>query len=346
MTNIQDDVAFQSFILQGVSRTFALTIPQLPPALNTVVGNGYLLCRIADTIEDEPTLSFEQKTAFSQQFIQVVAGKEAPQSFSDALVPLLSTATLEAERVLITNTPRVIRLTHSFSYLQQRALLRCVRIMATGMAQFQRNSSIQGLTDLEAMNQYCYYVAGVVGEMLTELFCDYSPQIAKSQTQLQKLALSFGQGLQMTNILKDIWDDYQRGVCWLPRDIFAQFDFDLGRLSELHPHPNFRAGLKQLIGIAHGHLYQALQYIFLIPRDEKGIRHFCLWALGMAVLTLRKIHAHLDFQNGQTVKISRRSVKSTILVTNLLTRSDRGLALLFYLLTRGLPPKIEEARYS
>ena len=48
------DAAYQDHILPHVSRTFALTIPQLPPGLRTAVTSAYLLCRIADTIEDEP----------------------------------------------------------------------------------------------------------------------------------------------------------------------------------------------------------------------------------------------------------------------------------------------------
>ena len=52
LTNLED-AAYQDEILQYVSRTFALTIPQLPESLCKVVSNAYLLCRIADTIEDE-----------------------------------------------------------------------------------------------------------------------------------------------------------------------------------------------------------------------------------------------------------------------------------------------------
>ena len=70
------DIAYQEKILQGVSRTFALTIPRLPDPLRDVVGNAYLLCRITDTIEDEPNLSAEQKQMFSERFIKVVAGQE------------------------------------------------------------------------------------------------------------------------------------------------------------------------------------------------------------------------------------------------------------------------------
>jgi len=337
MNHYAAEKAYQSEILQDVSRTFALTIPQLPSPLRTVVENGYLLCRIADTIEDEPTLTPAQKTEFSQLFIHIVEGRDSPEKFRQRLSPLLSDAVLSSEKNLIFNTPTVIRLTHSFTSSQQAALSRCVRIMAEGMSIFQQNNNINGLKDLAEMNRYCYYVAGVVGEMLTQLFCDYSPQIAEHQTELEKLAVSFGQGLQMTNILKDIWSDLNRGACWLPQDIFQQNGFDLNKLSPESYDESFGNGLSQLLGIAHSHLHNALRYILLIPRNEQGIRRFCLWALGMAVLTLRRIHRHLDFSDSQQVKISRRSVKATVLISNFAAHSDLSLRILFYLLTRGLP---------
>ena len=55
------DDAVCAQLLEGVSRTFALTIPQLPAVLAPVVANAYLLCRIQDTIEDEPTLDVASK---------------------------------------------------------------------------------------------------------------------------------------------------------------------------------------------------------------------------------------------------------------------------------------------
>ena len=82
------------------------------------------------------------------------------------------------------------------------------------------------------MDKYCYFVAGVVGEMLTELFCDYSQEINQHYDELMTLAVSFGQGLQMTNILKDIWEDQSRDMCWLPRDVFEKYGLDLSHLSD------------------------------------------------------------------------------------------------------------------
>ena len=332
-----DDLSYQTGILQGVSRTFALTIPQLPGALRDVVGNAYLLCRIADTIEDEPALSAAQKQAFSERFVEVVAGREAAEPFARELHPLLSRAMLDSERDLIANTAGVVRITRGLRPPQRDALERCVRIMSRGMAEFQRNATVEGLDDLSHLDRYCYHVAGVVGEMLTELLCDYSAEIGDRRRELLKLSVSFGQGLQMTNILKDVWDDQRRGACWLPKDVFRSAGFELETLSAGHTGPEFAKGLLELVGIARHHLANALRFTLLIPPREAGVRRFCLWALGMAVLTLRRIHARPGFTDAREVKISRRSVRATVLVTSALARSDPALEFLFETLTRRLP---------
>ena len=329
------DLAYQEEILQGVSRTFALTIPQLPDKLRTVVGNAYLLCRITDTIEDEPALSAGQKRAFAERFAEVVAGRVEAEPFARELGALLSASTTPSEHDLIANTVRVIRITSGFNTVQRAALERCVKIMAGGMAEFQQNATPDGLNDVPHLDRYCYYVAGVVGEMLTELFCDYSAEINARREELLPLAVSFGQGLQMTNILKDVWDDRDRGACWLPKDVFLAAGFDLRSLFPGQADPGFIKGLSELVAIARRHLANALRYTLIIPSHETGIRRHCLWALGMAVLTLRRIHATPAFSSGQEVKISRRSVWTVVVVTSALARSNPGAEIPF----QGVDPK-------
>ncbi len=332
-----DDARYQEYILQGVSRTFALTIPQLPPSLRQVIGNAYLLCRIVDTVEDDNALTSEQTRRLAEMFTAVVCGNVAAETFAQTLYPLLSGHTIPAEHDLVKNTPAVIRITHSFNSVQRRALERCVRIMGQGMAAYQEAESLAGLENLAAMNCYCYHVAGVVGEMLTELFCDYSPEINRNKSTLMQLAISFGQGLQMTNILKDIWEDRKRGACWLPRDIFLREGFDLHNLQPGCSEQGFHAGLGVLIAIAKVHLRNALTYTCLIPSNETGIRRFCLWAISMAILTLNKINHRRDFTTGSQVKISRSSVRASILITSLLARQDWALEKAFTLASRNLP---------
>jgi len=335
--DLDADVAFQIRMLEGVSRTFALTIPQLPPKLYTAVANAYLLCRIADTIEDDPSLSSEDKRAFSEQFVRVLDGQEPAMRFSDDLFPRLGPEVPDAERELILNTPRVLRVTRSLGERQQGAMRRCVRIMSRGMARFQDRASAGGLADMAEMDLYCYHVAGVVGEMLTELFCVHDEQVARNRDVMMGLSVSFGQGLQMTNILKDVWEDLARGACWLPRDVFGRLGYDLDTLQPGTQDPRFVEGYAQLVAVARGHLEHAFQYTLKVPARETGIRRFCLWALGMAVLTLRRIHETPGFREGAQVKISRRQVRLVMAATNLAVRQDWLLKLLFGLCTRALP---------
>jgi farnesyl-diphosphate farnesyltransferase len=332
---ISDD-GYQVEILPRVSRTFALTIPQLPPAVQKAVTNAYLLCRIADTIEDEPALPASEADEFLRRFAAVVRGVEPPAPLALELSPRLSGSTLAAERDLVNNMERVIRVTATLG-TQRAAIRRCLDLMCDGMPRFRhtgRTRSLDGMSDLDS---YCYYVAGVVGEMLTDLFCGYSPAIGAQQAALADLAASFGQGLQMTNILKDFWEDRGRGACWLPREVFARHGTELAQLTPQRRDAGFPAGMRELIAVAHGHLRNALDYALLIPRGEAGIRRFCLWAIGLAVLTLRKIAAHPQFASGAEVKVSHRAVFVTSLSTSCVVRHDRALRQLFEYAARGLP---------
>ncbi|MGR9086337.1 MAG: phytoene/squalene synthase family protein [Gammaproteobacteria bacterium] len=343
LSKLPDD-AFQALLLEGVSRTFALTIPQLPAELYSAVANAYLLCRIVDTIEDEVSLSPEQKKYFCSEFISIVKTGINPEPFAVELAPLLSGQTLPAEHTLIHVLPRVIEITHKFEPDQIEALATCVETMAEGMPIFQAKNLHDGLVTLADLDRYCYYVAGCVGEMLAKLFCHYSPEIARHKDELLRLSVSFGQGLQMTNILKDIWDDAKRGVCWLPQEIFTEAGFDLKNLTPETRDDHFKAGLERLIAIAHEHLQNALKFTQLLPSHETGIRNFCLWALGMAVLTLKKIKRNIDFNQSEQVKISRNSVKATIVATRLVGRSNFLLSVLFNMTAGEL--KLPDRAYS
>ena len=331
------DEDYQNRILPHVSRTFALTIPQLPPALRTPVTNAYLLCRIADTIEDEVEPAVAATLVLQQRFVSVVCGREDADLLVREVVPQLSARTLPAERDLVQNMKRVVGITAGFEEPQRVAIQRCLDIMCHGMHKFQLTASLRGLPRATDLDDYCYYVAGVVGDMLTELFCEYAAAIAQNRAKMQYLAVSFAQGLQMTNILKDVWEDRSRGACWLPQEVFTAHGVELGRLAPEVANPGFDAGMRELIGVAHAHLRNALDYTLLIPASEAGIRRFCLWAIGLAVLTLRKIHNNPGFTAGSQVKITRSAVSMTRLLTDLSLRSDFMLRGLFAGAARGLP---------
>jgi len=331
------DEAYQQHMLMHVSRTFALTIPQLPDGLRGAVTSAYLLCRIADTIEDEPAVSPEDTFRYLERFSAAVAGRADPAALGREVAARLSERTLAAERDLVANMDRVIRTTARLGAEQRAAIGRCIDLMCYGMHHFQQTASLNGLPRSSDLDSYCYYVAGVVGEMLTELFCSHSRLDGERRAALRELAASFGQGLQMTNILKDMWEDRSRGACWLPQELFARHGVELARLEPAAADARFAAGLRELIGLAHAHLRNAIAFTLLIPRREAGIRRFCLWAIGLAALTLRRIERNPLFRSGAEVKVSHAAVALTRLTTTLAVRNDRMLMRLFDWTARDLP---------
>ncbi len=338
--------AFQRDMLAAVSRTFALTIPQLPEALRGVVGNAYLLCRIADTIEDESALPADRKQAFLARFVAVVEAADvvAAEAFGAELAPLLQVDATPAEVTLVRHSAAVVAVFGGFGAAQRAALRHCVRVMCDGMPRFDRDASLAGLADHAALDRYCYHVAGVVGEMLTLLFCDHVAALAPCRARMLELGVSFGQGLQMVNILKDFWEDRRRGVCWLPRDVFVRDGVDLAAIDERRPPAAFGAAYARLIATAHRHLHDGLVYTLQVPADQTGIRRFCLLALGLAVQTLQSIHRNPGFTRASDVKITRSMVAGTMLKTRLLAAHDGPLRHWFERLGRGLP--LAEARHG
>ena len=336
-TSNYTDSQYQDYILQGVSRTFALTIPQLSKELVQVVGNAYLWCRMADTIEDDPQLALVLKGHFSDQLSGLLTSQESTDAWVTELQPHLHCDTAPAELDLIANSQRILRLFRAFSPAQQSIIQQCVATMVQGMMHYQAHQPHSGLPNMPAFNDYCYHVAGIVGEMLTLLYCDYSKGFKDNKAQLMPLSVSFGQGLQMTNILKDIWQDQGREICWLPQDVFSKYNIQLQDLSKQRTNPDFHRGVRELVAIAHGHLQDALRYTLLIPKAEQGYRNFCLWAIGMALLTLKNIYKQPDFQQSSQIKISRNKVKTIFVVTRFIGRSNSLVKLFFKRIARDLP---------
>jgi len=284
--NSQTDLAYQKAILSSVSRTFALTIPLLPPIIEKVVGNTYLLCRIVDTIEDAAELTPEAKKNLSALFLDVVLERAPVESFVELCLDALKNYSNHDELDLIAHTPTVLRILHTCSRHDQEAVSRCVSMMSEGMSRFHGRQTEAGLKDLSEFEDYCYVVAGVVGELLTSIFRHYSPQFSKNIQGHENLAIAFGQALQMTNILKDSPEDRARGVSWKPANL-SQLD---------------------LLQIAYQKLSDSLTYILLIPKEEVGMRRFCLLAFGLAVLTLDKLAARDHFERQEDIKLSRNTV--------------------------------------
>ncbi|MFP4647637.1 MAG: phytoene/squalene synthase family protein [Halorhodospira sp.] len=342
------DRAYQEAALPGVSRTFALTIPQLPEALRDTVTNAYLLCRVADTIEDHSTAEATVKHGLMLGLKEALQGSREAECLAEQIGAALDWDTPPAERDLVVSLPRVINVTAGLPETHRGPVTRCVSVMGEGMARFQRVRSPVGLKDRDQFEAYCYYVAGVVGEMLTDLFLLEVAGFGDDadRDELMDLGRRFGLGLQATNVIKDVWADRARGVCWLPRELFTESGCSLGPDADWSEDPGFRRGIGRMVAIGVEHMEAARAYILRIPPSQPGVRRFCAWAATMSLATLRQIHKNPGFKSGEEVKISRRQVRRLAGLTSYAAERDWAMRTVLAWSGRGLPRPLVRSRQA
>jgi farnesyl-diphosphate farnesyltransferase len=335
--------AFCREVLPGVSRTFALSIPVLPPPLDLAVTVAYLLCRMADTLEDEvPGHAAGPLLLELPRLARRTEGRaEAAERFTREALSVLRPEAPPAEVRLLAGTAQVLEVLASMPAPVAEPICVCLEGMAEGMARMGTRGRVVGgglgLRDLEETFEYCYYVAGIVGEMLTGLFAWHSPTVHARVAALKSRGVAFGRALQLTNILKDVREDWERGACWLPRTVLAEHGVTPETLLEPANRRAALAAHTALVAVARQSLDEALDYTLALPREEEGIRLFCLWPLFLSVMTLRKVHGNAAVFEPRPVKISRNTVRGVVLTMRALVRSDTALRWLHGALTRGLP---------
>ncbi|WLR52035.1 phytoene/squalene synthase family protein [Bacillus tianshenii] len=250
-------------VLEETSRTFVIPIRRLQGDLQTAVMASYLCMRAIDEIEDHPELEPGLKINLLQR---VADGIQENKSFSKLFAPY-------ADRL-----PEVTLLLDEWLKLLPAAVLSKVGAfvseMASGMAKWtEKNWKIETVDDLD---DYTYYVAGLVGVMLSELWIWYDGTKTKKD-----LAIAFGRGLQLVNILRNKQEDEERGVSFYPN----------------------QWGKPELTTYALTQLRKAEEYIKSIK--TKSIREFCEIPLLLAFATINTMEA-------QKEKLSREEVLGVV----------------------------------
>lgn len=325
-----DDWSFCQTKLRQVSRTFALNIQVLRGDLAQSVLLAYLWCRIIDTVEDAPAFPPSKKVEALHAFANLILANPtddgACQRWAESLVDLDGRP---EELELVHSSDRVARCYAQLPDEFRNGINPSVAEMARGMALYLQRSANTGacvLEDVQDLEQYCYYVAGTVGEFLTRLFAmdrKLSPQVHQ---RLQARAVSFGLGLQMTNIAKDVMTDIDRGWCYIPRTVFQGAGVNEGPTGWTPDDASSRHIASLMVQIAKKHLRSALEYVLILPRTCRRIRLFCIWPLWMALETLKMLDdQHFAYSPGTSPKISRKKVRTIIRNSSLLFWSNRWL---------------------
>lgn len=207
-------------LLRKTSRTFALAIPYLPEPLRREVGVAYLLFRIADTFEDATHWPRAERLSALADFerLMLSPSREEAERLSAAWVAARP-CDHEGYLELLGEVPGVLAELDSFKPSRRAAIVRHTLRTSQGMGGFVSSGTEDGslrLGELGDLRHYCYIVAGIVGELLTELYLDFSPSLDRVRSTLEGHAARFGEGLQLVNILKDADSDARHGRVYLP----------------------------------------------------------------------------------------------------------------------------------
>lgn len=301
--------------LEKVSRSFAILIPYLELPLRYYLGVSYLLCRVADNIEDcwRP---HDWKKARFDEFICLLY---EPLRAAGQLVhwERLPWPGLNDDERQMMGLKRGLPLWQIFAAIpasSQGVIQRWVSTMVKGMRHlgdpdarpvFVKRKGVDVLESLADYNEYCFYVAGTVGQLASELVVEQyglSPEVALS---LYARAGSCGRSLQKTNIIKDFVEDLKRGICYLPDTWMG--DAGYAPLDLAGAELRWTA---MVLADALQELRDATEYVLALPHHAKGYRRASLLCLLPAYHTMLSgaRRAEAMFTADHRIKISRITI--------------------------------------
>eukprot|EP00746_Dinoflagellata_sp_MGD_P149487 gnl/MRDRNA2_/MRDRNA2_81507_c0_seq3.p1 gnl/MRDRNA2_/MRDRNA2_81507_c0~~gnl/MRDRNA2_/MRDRNA2_81507_c0_seq3.p1 ORF type:complete len:499 (+),score=109.98 gnl/MRDRNA2_/MRDRNA2_81507_c0_seq3:114-1610(+) len=286
-----DDILFCEDILVKVSRSFAAVIRQLPPLLRLPVAIFYLVLRALDTIEDEMDLTRfephkqEGKSAYETKLSLLL-------SFQDKLGEAdwtLSGIGEADERRLLEEFDKVLRVFAQLSSAHRQIIASITKRMAKGMVEFAGRDLAAGTKDRADLDLYCHYVAGLVGQGLSEQFVASGlekPELTSDKSM--QLANHMGLFLQMTNIIRDYLEDLLDGRSFWPADVFCLYGQSLVDL---------RQGGERSVACMNHLITEVLfngqnSIAYLAQLKDPQVLNFCAVPQVMAMATLAEMYGN------------------------------------------------------
>ena len=282
------------YLLNLVSRSFALSIPLIDKNKRVLVKIQYLLARILDTIEDSK-LAKEDKSSLIDSFIHILMTEETDKL--DKFKSVLIENIIEPhDIILIENIETPIKKFFSFDKKIQTISVSCLKEMGYGMMYYQ-DTEVKTFHDL---NDYCYYVAGTIGIYLTDIVNTLD------NLELNKdNALSFSRFLQKVNIIKDAKKDLYEGRFFWPKELFNN-DYKV-YFEDAEYKKEATYILNQMVLDALMEFQNTINYIISIDKKAQGYKNFALLISLMAFETLNLMKDNYCVFEDSDIKIPRKN---------------------------------------
>ncbi|MBR79890.1 MAG: farnesyl-diphosphate farnesyltransferase [Euryarchaeota archaeon] len=300
-------------ILEGTSRSFYLSLKELPQSIRQQVSLLYMLARTSDTIADSEDGDPTTRLLCLEAFNKYSQGKseKAPD-----LSELAKLQTNPSEGRLLVSVEKVASIIDQFSESDQNSIRRCLGIIIGGQIQdlerFSESSgSICSLEYDSELDDYAYRVAGSVGEFWTRISLDHQFEVDHdTENLLFEKGVRFGKALQMINILRDIPSDLSLGRCYIPRRSLIEHGLTPEDLLEPENMEQFKPLYAKYLDITESHLDAAVEYIGLLPHTQFRLRGACMLPVVIGKRTTSMLRRGNVLDPDNRIKIDRSEVKS------------------------------------
>lgn len=239
-----------------------------------------------------------------------------------------------AERLLLQRLPEVFDAYRAFRpddrARAQAVLLTLTQAMLDVLARFppEGHGRVGALERRADLDHYTYMNAGCVGEFWTDMVVAHRPRCAArfNVPLMRSRSVRFGQGLQLTNVLRDLPRDLRIGRCYLPREDLTALGVTPEDLLDPKALARVQPLVARLVRQANGDLDEGLLYTLAIPRREWRLRLACAWPLLIGLATLTRIARADDLlEPDVVVKVPRAETRRLLARSSLLALSNRGL---------------------
>jgi farnesyl-diphosphate farnesyltransferase len=313
-------------LLKRVSRLFYTTLVVVPANVRDQVSLAYLFARAADTIADTELIDRPRRLDYLGQLkTQFVSDQVSWPQIREIQQAVATVQQDSAERQLLERLDECFHVLRTFSADDRRRVQRLMTTLIQGMEMdltvFPGNNrtDVTALKTLDDLDRYTYYVAGCVGEFWTDLMCAHRRALRSWNVRsMSEVGVRFGKGLQLTNVVKDVVHDLERGRCYVPETMLSDHGLTAKDLLDPRNLPRFRPVLNQLIRLTVDHLDQGWLYTMAIPRYETRLRLSCMWPILSAGESLRLVRTSPDVLNPSVkIKMSRARVYGMMALTTL-----------------------------
>ncbi|XP_012993916.1 squalene synthase isoform X4 [Esox lucius] len=283
--------------LNQTSRSFAAVIQALDGELRHAVCIFYLVLRALDTVEDDMTIPFEKKVPMLNDFHTYLY--QADWCFTESH---------ERDKQVLEDFATISLEFRNLGQEYQDVISDICQRMGVGMAEFLEKK----VGSMKEWDQYCHYVAGLVGIGLSQLFSASQledPEVGRDT----ELANSMGLFLQKTNIIRDYLEDIQVARAFWPQEAWSQFACHLEDLAEPAHLTSALSCLNLLVTDALRHVPDVISYLARLR--NQSVFNFC------AIPQMLHRVSLTDPSRDKTLRILRVIQERTVSQTTLPSRT-------------------------